>query len=432
MDYAAALAYLDEHTNLEKMLAGRLDAPSLDRMARLADAMGDPQRAYPLVHVTGTNGKGSTAQIATRLLMAQGLRVGTYTSPHLERVNERIAIDSEPVDDATFADQVAAIADLEIVAGVRPSYFEAVTAAAYRAFADAAVDVAVVEVGLLGRWDATNVADATVAVVTNVGLDHTEYAGPTRADVAREKAGIVKPGCTLVLGETDPELALLFLAERPGVVWSRELDFDAIENQLALGGRLLTIRTPLGLYPELFLPLHGRHQGDNAAVALTAVESFFEAPLDPEVVEEGLAAVRVPGRFEVLGHQPLVIVDGAHNPGGAEVCADVYEDDFAPVGRRIFVVGMLRGREPHAMLEAFRLREEDLVVCCTPPTPRALPAEDVARAARELGVDEVVVAPEVSRACDVALARAAADDAVLVCGSLYLVGAARPYLLKPI
>ena len=159
---------------------------------------------------------------------------------------------------------MGAIADLEIVAGVRPSYFEIVTAAAYRAFADAAVDVAVVEVGLLGRWDATNVADGAVAVVTNVGLDHTEYAGPTRADIAREKAGIVKPGCTLVLGETDPELTPLFLAERPGVVWSRELDFDAVENQLALGGRVLTLRTPLAVYPEVFLPLHGHHQGDNA------------------------------------------------------------------------------------------------------------------------------------------------------------------------
>ena len=189
MDYAKALAYLDEHTNLERMLAGRIDPPSLERMARLTDAMGDPQQTYPVIHVTGTNGKGSTAQIITRLLMAQGLRVGTVTSPHLERVNERIALDGEPIDDETFAEQVGAIADLEIVAGVRPSYFEILTAAAFRCFADAPVDVAVVEVGLLGRWDATNVADGTVAVVTNVGLDHTEYAGPTRADIAGEKAG---------------------------------------------------------------------------------------------------------------------------------------------------------------------------------------------------------------------------------------------------
>jgi dihydrofolate synthase/folylpolyglutamate synthase len=426
VEYAAALGYLDEHVNLERMLAGRVDAPSLDRMSRMVDTMGDPQRAYPVIHVTGTNGKGSTAQIITKLLMAQGLRVGTYTSPHLERVNERIALDGEAISDEAFGEEVGAIADLEIVAGVRPSYFEILTAAAYRCFADAAVDVAVVEVGLLGRWDATNVADGQVAVVTNVGLDHTEYAGPTRADIAREKAGIVKPGATLVLGETDPELAAIFRAEGPGPLWWREIDFDCTENELALGGRLVTLQTPLAVYPELFLPLYGRHQGDNAAVALTAVESFFEASLDPSVVEEGLAAVEVPGRFEVLGHQPLVILDGAHNPAGAEMCMSAFDEDFAPAGRRILVAGFLR--DPTEMLEALRADEFALVVCCTPPSPRGVPAETTAAAAAALGVDEVVVEPDVARACDRALAVAGPDDAVLVTGSLYVVGAARPHL----
>jgi dihydrofolate synthase/folylpolyglutamate synthase len=429
MDYAKALAYLDEHTNLERMLAGRIDAPTLERMARLMDTMGDPQRSYPIIHVTGTNGKGSTAQIITRLLMAQGLRVGTVTSPHLERVNERIALDGEPIDDETFAEQIGAIADLEIVAGVRPSYFEILTAAAFRCFADAPVDVAVVEVGLLGRWDATNVADGTVAVVTNVGLDHTEYAGPTRADIAREKAGIVKPGSVLVLGETEPELAAIFRSEGAAVVWERDLDFEAVENQLALGGRLLILRTPLASYPDLFLPLNGAHQGDNAAIALCAVESFFDASLDPEIVQEGLSAVQVPGRFEVLGHQPLVIVDGAHNPAGADVCATVFDDDFAPHGRRILVVGMLRGREPAEMLDAFRVDEDDVVICCTPPSPRAVRAEEVAQAARELEVEHVLVELDVAAACDRALELAEPDDAILATGSLYVVGAARPHLL---
>ena len=430
MDYDVALAYLDEHVNLEKMMAGRLDAPSLDRMRSLVEVMGDPQHAYPVIHVTGTNGKGSTAQIATRLLMAQGLRVGTYTSPHLERINERITIDGEPIDDVTFGEQIGAIGDLEIVAGVRPSYFEILTAAAFRTFADAAVDVAVLEVGLLGRWDATNVADATVAVVTNVGLDHTEYAGPTRADIAREKAGIVKPGCTLVLGETDPALAPIFRAEQPGTVWWREVDFEHTSNQLAIGGRLLDLQTPLGVYREAFLPLYGRHQGDNAAVALTAVESFFDAPLDEAVVEEGFAAVEVPGRFEVLGHQPLVIIDGAHNPAGADACAAVFDEDFAPPGRRILVAGFLRGRDPREMLEALRADEFAIVVCCTPVSPRAVPAEETAAAARALGVDEVIVVPDVVRACERALGLADLEDAVLVTGSLYVVGAARPYLRR--
>jgi dihydrofolate synthase/folylpolyglutamate synthase len=429
VDYAAALTYLDEHTNLERMLGGRIDAPSLERMQRLMDIMGDPQRAAPVVHVTGTNGKGSTAQMITRLLMAQGLRVGTYTSPHLERVNERITLDGEPIDDETFAEEVLATADLEVLAGVRPSYFEILTAAAFRTFADAAVDVAVVEVGLLGRWDATNVADADIAVVTNVGLDHTEYAGPTLADIAREKAGIVKPGSTLVLGETDPELAAIFRAESPGIVWWRELDFDCTQNQLALGGRSVTLQTPLAVYPDVFLPLHGRHQGDNAAVALTAVESFFAAPMAADVVEEGFAAVRVPGRFEVLGHQPLVVIDGAHNPAGADACAAVFEDDFDPIGRRILVVGFLRGRDPADMLGALRADAAAIVICCTPPSPRAVPAEETAAAARALEVDEVIVEPDVARACEVALRHAQADDAVLVTGSLYVVGEARPFLI---
>jgi len=429
MDFAAALAYIDDHVNLERMLGGgRPEAPTLDRMRRLVDVMGDPQHACPVIHITGTNGKGSTAQIATRLLMAQGLTVGTYASPHLERITERISRDGEPISDEDFAEQIAAIADLELVAGVRPSFFEILTAAAYRWFADVAVDVAVIEVGLLGRWDATNVADGEVCVVTNVGLDHTEMAGPTRADVAWEKAGIVKAGSTLVLGETDPDLAAIFRAEPSGAVWERDHDFGVVDNQLALGGRQLDLRTPLASYSELFLPLHGRHQGDNAVAALCAVESFFDAPLHPDVVAEGFASVRMPGRFEVLGHQPLVVVDGAHNLGGAEVCAEVLGDDFEPAGERILVVGLLRGHDIREMLEAMRADEAALVVCCTPPTPRAYPAAEVAKAAKAIGCDNVLTVSDPGAACDRALSLAQPDDAVLVTGSLYLVGAARPHL----
>jgi dihydrofolate synthase/folylpolyglutamate synthase len=431
MDYRAALAYIDEHVNLERMLGrGRPEAPTLDRMRRLVDVMGDPQLAYPVIHITGTNGKGSTAQIITRLLVAQGLTVGTYTSPHLERINERISRDAEAITDEDFAEQVGAIADLEVVAGVRPSYFEILTAAAYRWFADVAVDVAVVEVGLLGRWDATNVADGRVCVVTNVGLDHTEMAGPTRADVAWEKAGIVKADSTLVLGETDPDLGAIFRAENPAAVWEREMDFGVSDNQLALGGRQLELRTPLSAYGDLFLPLYGRHQGDNAAAALCAAESFFDAPLHPDVVTEAFAAVRMPGRFEVLGHQPLVVVDGAHNVPGVEVCAEVLADDFDPAGDKIFVVGLLRGHDITDMLGNLRIDEAAAIVCCTPPTPRAYPASELAAVARSLGCDQVLTVPDVAQACDRALALAGADDAVVVTGSLYLVGAARPHLRK--
>src|SRR5215213_7507697 len=239
MTYDDALAYLDAHASYEK--TGRIESPSLERIARLVGAMGDPQLLYRTIHVTGTNGKGSTTQMITRLLMAQGLTVGTYTSPHLERLNERIARNGEPISDEDFADQIAAIAQLEVVAGVRPSYFEAVSAAAFRWFADVAVDVAVVEVGLLGRWDATNVIDAQVAVVTNVAMDHNEYAGPTTADIAREKSGIIKPGSAVVIGETDPELMQIFLDAGGATQFIRGEHFDVVENQLALGGRVVDI-----------------------------------------------------------------------------------------------------------------------------------------------------------------------------------------------
>ena len=426
MNHREALAYLDDHAGYET--TGRITSPTLNRIERLVNAMGDPQHSYPVLHITGTNGKGSTAQMITRLLMAQGLQVGTYTSPHLETVNERLARDAESISDDDLAEQIAAIADLEGVVGVRPSYFEILTAAAYRWFADTAVDVAVVEVGLLGRWDATNVADGRVAVVTNVGFDHTEFAGPTLAHVAAEKAGIVKPESFLVLGETDPDLAALFKAEPSAGVVERDYDFGVDENQLALGGRLLTLRTPLAIYPDVFLPLHGRHQGDNAALALAAVETFFGAPLDDEVVKEGFASVVMPGRFEVLGHQPLVIIDGAHNPPGADVSATVMAEDFDPVGDRILVLGLLKGRDPQLMLEALRADEAARVICCTPPSPRAIPAAETAAAARRIGVGEVAAIDDVVAACNRALSGASANDAILVTGSLYTVGAARPHL----
>jgi dihydrofolate synthase/folylpolyglutamate synthase len=426
LNYAEALAYLDQHANYD--ISGRINSPSTERIQRLLAAMGDPQHAAPVVHITGTNGKGSTAQIVTRLLMAQGLTMGTYTSPHLQRVNERIARDGEPIADDELAEQFAAMADLEVLTGVRPSYFELCTAAAFRWFADIAVDAMVVEVGLLGRWDATNVVDSAVAVVTNVGLDHTEYAGPTRADIAREKAGIVKPASTLVLGETDAALQHIFREEGPARTWERDVDFACGDNQLALGGRVLDLRTPAAEYPGVFLPLHGAYQGDNASIALAAAEAFFDAPLARDVVEEAFAAVRMPGRFEVVDHQPLVILDAAHNPAGADVCAQVMHDDFAPAGRTILVVGFLR--DPVPMLESLRADEADVVICCAPTSPRAVPAQDTAAAARAMGCDDVRVVPRVADAVRAARAEADVDDAILVTGSLYVVGEARPTALR--
>jgi dihydrofolate synthase/folylpolyglutamate synthase len=423
-DFADALTYLDEHASYEK--TGRVTSPTIDPISSLCSAMGDPQLAMPVIHVTGTNGKGSTAQMITRLLMSRGLNVGTYTSPHLERINERLKRNGEPISDEDFAEQIAGIADLELITGVRPTYFEAVTAAAFRWFADVAVDVAVIEVGMLGRWDATNVVDAQVAVITNIALDHTEFAGPRLADIASEKAGIIKPGSAVVVGETDPDLVDIFRAEGGASYFVRGDGFDVADNSLAVGGRSVDLRTPTTIYSDVFVPLHGAHQGDNAAVALTAVEAFFAAPLEEEIVHEGFANVEMPGRFEVLGVQPLTIIDGAHNPPGADVCAGVFFDDFHPDGRRILVVGTLR--DPGEMLEALRADEFDVVHACTAPSPRGVPARLVAAAARQLGCDEVYVHDTVEAACAAAMRSADADDAILAAGSIYVAGAARPAL----
>jgi dihydrofolate synthase/folylpolyglutamate synthase len=426
MNYADALRYLDEHATYEK--TGRIESPSLDNITALCAAMGDPQHAAPVIHITGTNGKGSTAQMISRLLVASGLTVGTYTSPHLERVNERISRNLEPISDEEFAEQVAAIAELESIVGIRPGYFEIMTAAAFRWFADVAVDVMVIEVGLLGRWDATNVVDATVAVITNIGMDHTEFAGPTLEHIAKEKAGIIKARSATVVGETRPELVEIFTSAGGAASLVVDDDFELVGNRLAIGGRLLDIRTPTTIYTDVYLPLNGAHQGSNAAVALVAVETFFAAPLAEEVVMEGFGEVSMPGRFEVLGRQPLVIVDGAHNPPGADTCAGVFFEDFDPDGRRLLVVGTLR--DPEEMLAALRADEFDVVFACTAPSPRGVPAVDVADAARRLGCDAVYVFDTVEAACQRAMEYADGDDAVLATGSLYTAGAARPVLAR--
>jgi len=428
MQYGEALNYLDEHASYEK--TGRVESPSLDNINTFMDLMGQPHLSYPVIHITGTNGKGSTTQIITQLLIAHGLQVGTYTSPHLETLTERISRNNEPISEQDFADCVAAIADIEVIGGVRPSYFEVMTAAAFRYFADTAVDVAVIEVGMLGRWDATNVVNSSVAVITNIALDHTEFAGPRLEDIAFEKVGISKPGSVLVVGDTNEELREIWNAAESAAVLLRGNDFEISENELAVGGRMIDVRTERAVYKELPLPLHGQHQGENASIALTAVEEFFGNVLDIEVVREGFAAVKMPGRFEVLGRGPLVVIDGAHNPAGADVCAQVFFDDFSPEGKRILVVGALKGRDPQMLLSALRADEFDVVICCTAPSPRGLVAADLGSAAKQMGCEQVVVCETVEAACDKALNIAREEDAVLVAGSLYVVGSARTFLRR--
>ncbi len=486
MDLGDALAWLDRHQNLERMLADTKTAtPDPARMRNLADVLGNPERSAPAVHVTGTNGKTSTSRAVTALLMAKGLSVGTFTSPHLERINERLTFNDIPISDGELAVLLSDLAGIEplLTSPTPPSWFELLTAAALRWFADRPVDVMVVEVGLGGRWDATNVVDGDVAVVTNVGLDHTEFLGPTRADIAGEKAGIVKPGSTLVLGETDPDLYPIFEAESPAALWWAGRDYVVTRNDLAVGGRVLDVRTPGATYEGVWLDLHGGHQAHNFAAALVAVEAFFGVPVEEALVREAAALLRSPGRLEVVGRRPLVVLDGAKNLEGARAAASAVATDFggpdlagsaggrgvgagrpgaagapgatgsagaggggagggeadaggagaglAPrVRAEILVVGMLAGKDPAEMLRALGAERARLVVTCPPPSPRAVPAGVVADAARGLEVAglEVVAVDSVADALDVALAHAGPDDLVLVAGSLYVVGAARAAL----
>jgi dihydrofolate synthase/folylpolyglutamate synthase len=436
MDPSRARAWLDAHVNLETGVGvparggvgKRLLA--VERERPLLELLGSPEMEYPVVHVTGTNGKTSVVRMTAALLEAAGLSTGTYTSPHLARVNERMAWNGEPVADDVLDELLVAVAGVEDLLPDAPSYFEILTAAALRWFGDVAVDVAVVEVGLGGTGDATNVVRGDVAVVTNVSMDHVEYIGPTLEDIAAEKAGIVKPGAALVLGETDPTLVPYFLAREPGSVAVRDADFGVRADRLALGGRVLDLYTPYGTYEDVFLGLHGAHQADNAALALTAAESFLGRALDGDLVAGAFRNVETPGRLEVVGHQPLVLLDGVKNVAGARALRAALTEEFADSPRTL-VVGLMREKEPHEMLDALGAVDAARIVCCRPDSPRGLDPEAVAEAAYDLGVDRerVDVVDDVRAAVRFAVDTTPADGQVVITGSLYVVSPARAVLV---
>jgi dihydrofolate synthase / folylpolyglutamate synthase len=443
--YSEALAWLDTHINMETGMvhdatrapgvsAGRsFDPPTLDRMRRLCSYLGDPQLDLSIMHITGTNGKGSTARMAASLLHAHGLTTGLYTSPHLHRANERIATGEGDISDADFAEIVRVLATAEDAAGQRNSWFELITAGAFRWFSDLAVEAAVIEVGAGGRWDATNVGDGAVGVVTNIDLDHQNWFGNTKLDIAREKSGIFKPGALAVIGETDSDLVefLTKAANDAEVerVLTKGVDFACDSNRLAMGGRVCTLRTPTMSYPNIFVPCHGAHQGENAATALAAVELLVDGALSPEVVRDGLAHVRNPGRMEVLGRDPLIIIDGAHNPAGARVAKQTLDEEFAAVPGRILVLGFLAGRDAGDMLDALGAKTAAAVYAVAPPSPRAMDPGEIVDAGHTRGIN-VSVLRTVEQAIDKAISEAEDDAMVLVCGSLYLIAAARNFLLR--
>jgi len=427
-----ALEWLDNHIDFESTMPSRRALPTLDRMKSLMAVLGDPHESIPSVHVTGTNGKGSTSAMVSALMMAQGLSVGTFTSPNLHRVSERLARNSQPIDDETFVGVLSELALLEPLVIERPTRFELLTAAALSWFAEDVVDAMVIEVGLGGTWDSTNVLHGDVAVLTNFSYDHTDVLGPTLEGIAEDKSGIIEAGSMVIVGETDPDLVAIVEAHAARVgaagVWVADRDFGCEDNRVAVGGRLVTLWTPGGRYEDVLVPLHGAHQGKNAAGALAAAEAFFGRPLDPEVVEEGFGVVRVPGRLEVLGRRPLLLVDGAHNVAGMTALGLALAEEFAVEGNSVAVIGMLSGRDPSAMVAALAPSDVTTVVACQPDSPRAVPASDVADAARALGLN-VHVEPSVLDALALARSLVNARGLVVVTGSMYTVGTARGEIL---
>lgn len=433
MSYQDALAHLDAlGVDAMKRLS-----PSTHRIEALLDLLNHPERQVPAIHITGTNGKTSTARIATALLTSAGLSVGTYTSPHLVSVRERIALAGEPIGASAFGDifdHVKPYVDVvEKEIDERISYFELLTAMFFLWAAETPVDALVVEVGLGGRWDATNVLQSSVPVITQVALDHTSHLGPDRVTIAKEKAGIVKAGGVVVTGERSPEVLAVIeaaaTAARGGIARIGK-EFDLLENRVAFGGRYLALDAGAGTYEDLFLPLHGAHQGINAALALEAVTRFIPAqPLEHVVVAEGLAATTAPGRMETVRTDDTtvpIVLDVAHNPDGMSAMVSSLVEAFA-FDRVVFVVGILADKDHQGMLAEIA-RVPCVLMLTTPKSVRSTPLKDLLIAADEHGLSSKPV-EDVADAVKHAMATAQERDLICITGSHYVVGEARALLL---
>ncbi|GAA2099661.1 folylpolyglutamate synthase/dihydrofolate synthase family protein [Microlunatus panaciterrae] len=442
----------DSHAQVVAALTSRWPehrvAPSLGRIQALTRLLGDPQKAYPVIHVAGTNGKGSTAAMIESLLRANGLRTGRFASPHVMDVTERIALDGEPISADRFdelwheIEPYVQLVDDQQIDGVAMTFFEIITGMAFAAFADAPVDVAVIEVGLGGTWDATNVADAGVAVITPIDLDHTHLLGDTVQLIAREKAGVIKPGAQAILAGQSLEAATVLL-ERCGEVGAlvhREgIDFGVLDRVVAVGGQLIRLNASEGPVDEILLPLHGAHQAANAAVALAAVEAFLGMKaLNPDVVREGFADVQIPARMEVVRSSPTVVLDAAHNPHGARAAAATITEafDFNPL---IGVVAVMGDKDAEGVLRTFEEVMNQVVVTQVASSTRGMPAAELGELAEGIfGTDRVQVVARMDEAIERAVTMAESDTVgaagVLVTGSVVAVGEARTLLApqKPV
>ncbi|WP_328652497.1 bifunctional folylpolyglutamate synthase/dihydrofolate synthase [Micromonospora sp. NBC_00330] len=419
----------------------------LDRIESLLDLLGSPQRAYPAIHLTGTNGKTSTARMIDSLLRAHGLHTGRYTSPHLETVRERISLDGEPVSEERFTSvyrEIKPLAELVDARSDEPlTYFDMTTALAFATFADAPVDIAVVEVGLGGAEDATNVLQAGVCVITPIGLDHTEWLGDTLQDIALAKAGIIHPGATVISAAQEEEAAgpLLERCAEVGATIAREGgEFGVLGRAVAVGGQVLTLQGLGGVYDDVFIPLHGAHQAQNAAMALAAVEAFLGAgarrQLDIEAVREGFASTSSPGRLERVRNAPTILLDGAHNPHGMKATVTALQEEFA-FSKLVAVIGVLADKDAEALLELLE-PVVDQVVVTRNSSPRAMPTEELTALAAEIfGEERVASAEEMPDAIELAVAMAEEDVpgelsgvGVLVTGSVVTVADARRLLKR--
>jgi dihydrofolate synthase/folylpolyglutamate synthase len=410
--------------------------PRLGPTRRAVELLGDPQRAYPIIHVTGTNGKTSTSRIIESILRAYGLRVGLFSSPHLLRFNERFMIDGEPITDEALArnwddiEPYVQMADTELEAEGEPrlTFFEVVTVLAFAVFADAPVDVAVIEVGMGGEWDSTNVGDGQVAVFTPISLDHTERLGKTIAEIARTKSGIIKPSASVVSSaQTEVAVAELRRAAnlREASIAFQPSDFDVESDAVAVGGQLVTIRGRAATYADLFLPLYGAHQAQNAAIAVAAVEAFLgggEEALREPLLEEAFATVTSPGRLQLVGTDPTVLVDAAHNPAGALTLAAALPtffdfDEFA------FVIGILRDKDARGIVDALAPLAARIFVTQS-HSERSTSSDELADSVEEWTHEHVESHPDLGGAIEAAREWAGAEQrrAVVVTGSIALIG----------
>lgn len=410
-------------------------APDLTRIEMLCDLLASPQLTSPVIHVAGTNGKTSVARIIETLLRTMGLRTGLMTSPALRDLTERIEIDGEPVSTQRFVDMYRQIepyvemVDTSSVAEGGPpmTMFEVITGIGYALFADAPVDVAVVEAGMGGRWDATNVNAADVAVITPIGMDHTDYLGETLAEIAGEKAGIIKPGAQVVLAPQEPEaLAVLMqIADDAGAtVLLPGVDHEVISRGLAVGGQVVTIRVADHVYEEVFLNLHGRHQADNAALALAAVRALLGRNAESDIVTEAFAEVHSPGRLEIIGRHPLTLSDAAHNPHGMQALCLAVAESFT-YDKLVVVLAIMGDKDVDAMLSSLAQIVDEVVVTAN-DSPRCLPAVDLAQ--RALGfwsADAVHHVEQLPEAMEFARKVAGPQGCVLATGSVVTAGMAR-------